>query len=75
MLLVKTSTPHRFSDAVAADGVSISYEELGSGDPLVLLHGLTDNRKSWHEAGHVELFRRRGRRLILINSLAIRKGC
>ena len=44
MLLVKTSTPHRFSDAVAADGVSISYEELGSGDPLVLLHGLTDNR-------------------------------
>jgi pimeloyl-ACP methyl ester carboxylesterase len=67
MLLVKTSTPHRFSEAVATDGVSISYEDLGSGDPLVLLHGLTDNRESWHEAGLVELFRRRGRRLILID--------
>lgn len=67
MLLVKSSTPHRFSQAVAVDGVSISYEDLGSGDPLVLLHGLADNRESWHEAGHVELFRRRGRRLILID--------
>ena len=67
MLLVKNSTPRHFSKAVAADGVSIAYEDLGSGEPLVLLHGVTESRESWHEAGYVEQFLRRRRRLILLD--------
>jgi pimeloyl-ACP methyl ester carboxylesterase len=67
MSLVNTFTPHRLSEAVAEDGVSIGYEDLGRGEPLVLLHGLTECREYWHEAGYVERFRRLGRRLILVD--------
>lgn len=64
---VNTSTLHHHSEAVAADGVSIAFEDLGHGEPLVLLHGITENRESWHEAGYVEQFLQRGRRLILVD--------
>src|SRR5262249_42224132 len=57
----------RLSEAVADDGVSVSYEDLGRGAPLMLLHGVTESRESWHEAGYVEQFLRRGRRLILVD--------
>lgn len=67
MSLVNTFSPRRLSEAVAEDGVSIAYEDLGQGEPLVLLHGVTESRESWHEAGYVEQLLRRGRRLILID--------
>ncbi len=34
---------------VTANGISIYYEEYGSGRPLVLLHGGTQTSASWHE--------------------------
>jgi pimeloyl-ACP methyl ester carboxylesterase len=64
---VNTSALHRHSEAVAEDGVSIAFEDLGHGEPLVLLHGITESRESWHEAGYVEQFLQRGRRLILVD--------
>lgn len=67
MSQVNTSTPHRLSEAVAADGVSIAFEDLGHGEPLVLLHGVTESRETWHEAGYVEQFLQRERRLILVD--------
>jgi pimeloyl-ACP methyl ester carboxylesterase len=33
--------------AQAADGVLIAFEEEGSGPPVVLVHGITDNREIW----------------------------
>lgn len=67
MSLVNTLTPARLSEAVSEDGVSIAYEDLGYGEPLVLLHGVTESRDSWHEAGYVEQFLQRKRRLILVD--------
>ena len=67
MSLVNTLAHYRTFEAVATDGISIAYEDLGHGEPLVLLHGVTENRESWHEAGYVEQLLRRGRRLILID--------
>lgn len=67
MSLVNTFIPHCQSKAVAEDGTTIAYEDLGYGEPLVLLHGLTESRKSWHEAGYVEQFLQRERRLILVD--------
>ena len=29
------------------DGVAIAYDEAGSGDPLVLVHGITESRRAW----------------------------
>ena len=28
-------------------GVAIAYERSGSGPPLVLVHGITESRRSW----------------------------
>lgn len=67
MSLVNTSRLPGLSEAVAEDGVSIAYDDIGHGEPLVLLHGVTESRESWREAGYVEQFLRRGRRLILID--------
>jgi pimeloyl-ACP methyl ester carboxylesterase len=49
------------------DGVRISFEVIGSGAPLVLLHGLSDSSAGWRESGLVERLRAR-RRLILIDA-------
>lgn len=67
MSLVNTLSYHCTSEAVASDGISIAYEDLGRGEPLVLLHGVTENIECWHEAGYVDQLLRRGRRLILID--------
>ncbi|WP_054312228.1 alpha/beta hydrolase [Mesorhizobium sp. 1M-11] len=64
---VNTLNPHRLSEAIAEDGIPIAYEDLGHGEPLVLLHGITESRESWHEAGYVEPLLKRGWRLILID--------
>jgi pimeloyl-ACP methyl ester carboxylesterase len=67
MSRVNTLRHHRTFEAVATDGISIAYEDLGRGEPLVLLHGVTESSESWHEAGYVERLLRRGRRLILMD--------
>ncbi len=48
-------------------GVRIYYEVVGSGAPLVLLHGLSDSAAVWHESGLLERLRVH-RRLILIDA-------
>jgi pimeloyl-ACP methyl ester carboxylesterase len=51
---------------VSEDGTRIAYEVVGTGRPLVLLHGFTADHKIWREAGYVE--RLAGRQLILIDA-------
>jgi pimeloyl-ACP methyl ester carboxylesterase len=67
MSLVNTSVSCRECRAFAEDGVPIAYEDVGSGDPVVLLHGVTESRESWREAGYVERLLRRGWRLVLVD--------
>ena len=43
MSLVNTLRHYRTFEAVATDGISIAYEDPGRGEPLVLLHGVTEN--------------------------------
>lgn len=64
---VNTPSPHRLSKTVAEDGVPIAYADLGQGEPLVLLHGVTESGEAWHEAGYVEPLLKRGWRLIVID--------
>ncbi len=51
----------------AVDGTSIAYEDLGSGDPVILLHGLTETGESWHDAGYVDRLLSLGSRTIVID--------
>ena len=51
--------------AISEDGVPIAYEAHGRGEPIVLLHGFTETRACWHEAGYVARFLRAGRAAIL----------
>ncbi len=39
---------------ISPDGIRIAYERVGSGLPLVLLHGGGNNRHMWREAGYIE---------------------
>jgi pimeloyl-ACP methyl ester carboxylesterase len=50
---------------VSEDGTRIAYEVVGTGRPLVLLHGFTADHTIWREVGYVE--RLAGRQLILID--------
>ena len=36
------------------DGVSLTFDVVGSGPPLILLHGMGYTRKNWHEVGWSE---------------------
>lgn len=67
MAMVNLSTTRRLSEVTTEDGVPIAYEDLGRGEPLVLLHGVTESRESWHEAGYVERLLQHQRRLILVD--------
>lgn len=53
--------------ALSMDGTRIAYECVGEGDPFVLLHGFSDARDTWREAGYVERLTQRGRQSILID--------
>ena len=39
---------------ISVGGVSIHFEQEGSGPPVVLQHGLTDSIASWYEYGYVD---------------------
>jgi pimeloyl-ACP methyl ester carboxylesterase len=53
--------------ALSADGVPVAYTVLGTGNPLVLLHGFSETGESWREAGYVDRFLGAGRRVVLID--------
>jgi len=40
--------------AISPDGTRIAYEQIGTGLPLVLLHGGGNNRHMWRETGYIE---------------------
>ena len=52
---------------VENDGVSIHYEVVGRGPPLVLQHGFTQSLERWRMDGYVEAFEQRYR-IILIDA-------
>jgi pimeloyl-ACP methyl ester carboxylesterase len=57
-----------FKTAAVANGeLTIRYALIGSGKPLVLLHGFTDRIESWAELGYVDPLVKAGYRLILID--------
>ena len=39
---------------VSNDGVSVHYEVVGEGEPMILLHGLFQSKMDWVEAGHLK---------------------
>ena len=48
-----------------SDGVKIAYDDIGDGEPLLLLHGFAaDRRLNWRITGWYELFRKAGYRVI-----------
>ncbi|MFL6123775.1 alpha/beta fold hydrolase [Actinophytocola sp.] len=47
------------------DGLALSYQELGAGRPLVLLHGFLGSGRQWLDHGAAAAFADRGRRVIL----------
>lgn len=50
----------------ASDGVRLAYHELGTGRPVVLLHGLfSDAQMNWIKFGHAERIAREGFRVIM----------
>lgn len=53
--------------ATSIDGARIAYDTTGAGHPVVLLHGFTDSRHSWCEAGYVDALVAAGRRPVLID--------
>jgi len=48
-------------------GVRIHYEIAGSGPPLILQHGFTQNARDWYRAGYVDAFKPRYQ-LILVDA-------
>jgi pimeloyl-ACP methyl ester carboxylesterase len=59
---VKTGSAGRFS---GHDGRELSYRELGSGRPLVLLHGFAGSASQWLDHGPASELAERGHRVIL----------
>ncbi|MBI5295827.1 MAG: alpha/beta fold hydrolase [Chloroflexi bacterium] len=39
---------------ISPEGTRIAFERIGTGQPLVLLHGGGNNRHMWREAGYIE---------------------
>lgn len=56
------------ADFIAADGVTISYDDTGSGRPVLLVHGFSSNRnEAWKRTGWYAAFERRGQRVIALD--------
>ncbi len=53
---------HRF---VGRDGVDLAYAEIGSGRPLILLHGFMGAGSHWLEQGKVDALTKQGYRVVL----------
>ena len=54
---------HRWT---ASDGVELAWHEIGSGRPVILLHGLfSDAQMNWINFGHAERIAAAGRRVIM----------
>jgi len=53
----------------SSDGIDVAYEAEGEGPALVLLHGLTDSRAFWREAGYTPAFLAAGRRVVAIDAI------
>src|SRR3954452_19370405 len=54
---------HRWT---SSDGVELAYHEVGSGRPIILLHGLfSDAVMNWIKFGHAERIAARGFRVIM----------
>ena len=53
---------------VRNESVEILYRVEGHGEPLVLLHGFTDNSEAWREYGFAAPLLAAGRRLIMIDA-------
>ena len=50
----------------ASDGIDLAFHELGTGQPVVLLHGLfSDATVNWIKFGHAERIAREGFRVIM----------
>jgi pimeloyl-ACP methyl ester carboxylesterase len=54
--------------AKSDDGVRIAYEVNGDGTPILLLHGFSESRVSWTEAGYTDDLASRGHRVVLIDA-------
>lgn len=51
----------------SSDGVQIAFETMGSGPPLVLLHGFFGDRTTWRSVGYVDALAD-SHRLVLIDA-------
>jgi pimeloyl-ACP methyl ester carboxylesterase len=47
--------------------VRIAYEVEGRGEPVILLHGFSQSRQAWREAGFVDVLLPAGRQVILVD--------
>jgi len=52
---------------VSADGVRIYFERAGSGEPIVLIHGATQDTLSWHD--NIDYFSDRGYEVFAIDQV------
>lgn len=51
-----------------SDGVTIAYDDVGSGRPVVLVHGFSSNRdEAWKRTGWYAAFERRGQRVVALD--------
>lgn len=56
------------TDAFDADGVEIAYDDVGSGPPIVLVHGFASSRHgTWQDTGWYDALREDGRRVIALD--------
>lgn len=51
-----------------SDGVTIAYDDVGSGRPVLLVHGFSSNRdEAWKRTGWYAAFERRGQRVVALD--------
>lgn len=56
------------TDTFDSDGVAISYDDVGEGPPVVLVHGFASSRHgTWKDTGWYDALREDGRRVIALD--------